>query len=293
MERAVVVGNCQASALELMLRTNEEFTRRFELVSFPPVHEFPKAMVPELHRAVAEAAVLIPQRIDDGYRDGMGLGTDTLAAIAQTSTVVRWPSVFWAGYFPDLFYLRDAAQAPVLDGPFDYHDRSILRAYADGMDAAETCSLLEDAERPSDALAWAEQATAELDARGQDCEVQIASFIASRFREELLFYTMNHPTNSLLEFIARQITTLLGVPGSVDRRRMPGEVLGSTFYPLHANHVRALRLRFGEEVRAGRTTFRLRGKSYEPEQAVQAFYEYYRANPELVHLNLDPRRKSS
>ena len=94
-----------------MLRTNEEFTKRFELVSFPPVHELPEAMIPELHRAVAEADVLIPQRVHDGYRDGMGLGTNTLAAIARTDTVVRWPSVYWAGYFPDLFYLRDAARA--------------------------------------------------------------------------------------------------------------------------------------------------------------------------------------
>jgi hypothetical protein len=269
-----------------MLSTNEEFTRRFELVSFPPVHELPKTLVPELHRAVAEADVLIPQRIDDGYRDGVGLGTDTLAAIARTSTVVRWPSVYWAGYFPDLFYLRDVDGAPVLDAPFDYHDRSILRAYAAGMDVAETCLLLEDAERPSDAHAWAAKATAELDVRGQDCDVQVASFIASRFRDELLFFTMNHPTNRLLEFIAQQITTLLGIPGRVDRRQMPGEVLGSTFYPLHANHIRALELRFGEEFEAGRAAFRIRSVSHEPAEAVRGFYDYYDAKPQLVEFNL-------
>ena len=288
MEQVVVVGNCQATALELMLKTNEEFASRFEFVSFPPVHELPEALVPELHRVVADAAVLIPQRIDDGYRGGMGLGTNTLEEIARTSHVVRWPSVYWAGYFPDLFYLRDAKRQPVLDGPFDYHDRSILQAYADGVDVAGACLLLEDPERPSDAQAWAAEATAELDVRGQGCEVQVASFIASRFREELLFYTMNHPTNRLLAFIAQQITDLLGVPGNIDSQRMPGEVLGSTFYPLHANHVRTLELRFGEELGAGRTPFRIRGTSYEPAQAVQAFYEYYGAHPQLVELNLDP-----
>ena len=292
MERVVVVGNCQATALEMMLSTNEEFTKRFELVSFPPVHEFPEALVPELHRAVADAAVLIPQRVDDAYRGGMGLGTDTLMGIARTSTVVRWPSVYWAGYFPDLFYLRDAARAPVLDGPFDYHDRSILQAYACGVDVAEACSLLEDAARPSDALAWAQEATAELDVRGQDCDVQVASFVASRFREELLFFTMNHPTNQLLAFIAQQIMDLLGLPGSVDATLMPGEVLGSTFYPLHANHVRALDLRFGVEVGAGTTPFRIRGESYEPADAVNAFYSYYDAHAQLVELNLEQAASS-
>lgn len=292
MERAVVVGNCQARALELMLSTSEDFTKRFEFVCFPPVHEFPQEMVPELHDAVADAAVVIPQRIDDAYRGGIGLGSDTLAGIARTGAVVRWPSVYWAGYFPDLFYLRDAVHGPVLTGPFDYHDRSILQAYAAGLDVAAACALLEDPEVASDAQDWAAHATAELDVRGQDCDVQVASFIGSRFRDELLFFTMNHPTNQLLAFIAQQIMDLLGLPGSVDATLMPGEVLGSTFYPLHANHVRALDLRFGVEVGAGTTPFRIRGESYEPADAVNAFYSYYDAHAQLVELNLEQAASS-
>jgi hypothetical protein len=288
VDRAVVVGNCQASALELMLATNEQFAKRFELVRFPPVHEFPRELVAELHEAVAGAKVVIAQRIDDAYRDAIGLGTNTLAEIAGTTEVIRWPSVYWAGYFPDLFYLRDGSRAPVLDGPFDYHDRTILGAYAAGSDVAAACARLEDPAIPSGAADWAAEATAELEVRGQDCDVQVASFIGTRFRDELLFYSMNHPTNRLLAFIAQQITELLALPGSVKTELMPGEVLGSTFYPLHANHVRALDLRFADEVSAGRTPFRIRGESYEPEAAVQAFYSYYDMHPELVEINLEP-----
>ncbi|HTC58547.1 MAG TPA: WcbI family polysaccharide biosynthesis putative acetyltransferase, partial [Solirubrobacteraceae bacterium] len=231
MDRVVVVGNCQAKALEMMLATNEEFTKRFEFVSFPAVHEILAETVPELHAAVADAAVVIPQKIDDGYRDGIGLGTETLAGIAEKATVVRWPSVYWAGYFPDLFYLRDELERPVVDGPFDYHDRSILQAYASGLDIAATCRFLQDPDQPSDALAWAANATAELDVRGQDCEVKVTSFIASRFRDELLFFTMNHPANSLLGFMAQQIVDLTGIPGRIDYSRIPDEILGPTFYP--------------------------------------------------------------
>jgi hypothetical protein len=286
MKRVVVVGNCQASALELMLRTNDQFTKNFELVSFPPVHEFPEAMVPELHLAVAEADVLIPQRIEDGYRNGMGLGTETLTGIAQTSTVVRWPSLYWAGYFPDLFYLRDATGQPVVDGAFDYHDRSILEGYAAGFDPQAVCRLLEDPDRPSNAQTWAENATAELSVRGEDCDVHVASFIASRFRRELLFFTMNHPANVLLAHLATEITDLLGIPGGVDHRRVPGEILGSTFFPLHANDARALQLEFAVEFAAGHAPFRFRWETYEPLKAVQMFFDYYADHPELVALNL-------
>lgn len=286
MEQAVVVGNCQASALEHVLSTSDAFNERFELVRFPPVHEFPAELIPRLHESVAEAAVVIAQRVDDGYRDGIGLGTDTLASIAR-GTFVRWPSVYWAGYFPDLFYLRNEDRSPVLDGPFDYHDRTILGAYAEGLDVAAALARLADPEVPSSAVEWARTATAELALRGEDCDVDVAPFIESRFREELLFYTMNHPTNVMLAFIGERVLELLELPGGVVTASMPGEVLSSTFYPLHANHVRALGLRFGAELGAGRTPFRIRGVVHSPHEAVQAFYDYYETHERLVELNRD------
>jgi hypothetical protein len=287
MERAVVVGNCQAVGLELMLATNDAFAQRFELVPFPAVHLIPDAQVPELHEAVAGASLVLPQRVDEGYRDGIGLGTETLARLAGTAHVLRWPSVYWAGYVPDLFYLRDEAGRPVVDAPFDYHDRTILDAYVAGVAAADTCALLADPEQPSDAPAWADGATAELTIRGAGCEIDVASYIAERFRDELLFFTMNHPSNVLLAHITCQALELLGLAGGVDPARLPpADLLGSTFYPLHANHVRALELRFGPECAAGATPFRIRDVVHEPLAAVELFYAYYDAHPELVERNV-------
>lgn len=285
MERAVVVGNCQALALELILATSDAFARRFELVRFPAVHLIPDEEIRVLHRAVADAALVLPQRVDEGYRDGIGLGTETLAHIAGPATVVRWPSVYWAGYVPDLFYLRDEAGAVVVDAPFDYHDRTILEAYAEGASVRATCELLADPDRPSEAPTWAERATAELALRGRDCDVDVAAFIAERHREQLLFHTMNHPANALLGQLADQVLELLGLPGGVDLARVPGEMLGSTFYPLHANHARALALAFADDRRAGRAPFTIRGVTYEAPEAIASFFGYYDAHPQHVAHN--------
>jgi hypothetical protein len=286
MERVVVVGNCQAKALETLLATNATFAAGFEFTSFPAVHELPATMIGQLHAAVAEADVLVAQKVDDGYRDGLGLGTATLSALTGAHTVVRWPSLYWAGYVPDLFYLRDPAGQLVVDAPFDYHDRAILEAYAGGLDVRATCLLLADSDRPSQAPAWAENATAELAIRGQGCDVDLGAFIASRFRDELLFFTMNHPTKRVLGHVADEVLAALDIRGGADPRAMPGETLDSTFYPLHANHVRSLGLAFGPSVAAGRTPFRIRGETLAATDAVGAFFAYYDANPQLVATNL-------
>jgi hypothetical protein len=174
-----------------------------------------------------------------------------------------------------------------VDGPFDYHDRSILRAFVGGASVNEVCGLLEDASSHSDAQAWADSATAELDERGKECDVQVTAYIGSRFRDELLFYTMNHPTNIMLGFIAEQVFELIGVAGTVDHSRAPSEILGPTFYPLHANHVAALGLKFGATVRAGSVPFKIRGVAYEPAAAVRAFFDYYSEHRLLAELNID------
>lgn len=281
----VIVGNCQAGALGMALRTNEHFGRLFDVIEFPAVHEIPPQMIPDLHDALARSSVAILQRVEENYRDGIGLGTETLAAIASSATVIRWPSVYWGGYFPDLFYLRDGAGRPVVDGPFDYHDRQVLSAYVDGLTVEQTCKMIEDSRRPSDAVAWADAATAELDLRGRGCDVNVTEFIAETFRDQLLFFTMNHPANVMLGFIGRETLQCLGLRGAIDLSKMPGEVLGATFYPLHPNHVRALDLHFGSVWQAGHAPFKIRGVSYESPAAVRAFFDYYKNNPELTGIN--------
>ena len=124
--------------------------------------------------------------------------------------------------------------------------------------------LLEDPERPSRAPERAAEATAELDTRGAGADIQVTEFIARRFRDELLFFTMNHPTNRMLGHIAQAISDQAGVPGRVDHHQLAGEILGSTFYPLHRNHVLALGLRLRRRRQSpGRVAFRIRGVAYE------------------------------
>jgi hypothetical protein len=48
-----------------------------------------------------------------------------------------------------------------------------------------------------------------------------------------------------------------------------------------------LELGFVRELIAGSAPFKIRGVTYEPAEAVQAFFDYYEAYPELVALNLN------
>jgi Polysaccharide biosynthesis enzyme WcbI len=110
-ERAIVFGNCQASALEYMLTASTGFAKRFRVTTFPPVHEITPEKVVKLHASLGECRLLVVQRVSESYR-GLGVGTTTLASMAPKATIVRWPDAYWGAYFPDLFYtvMRPASQ---------------------------------------------------------------------------------------------------------------------------------------------------------------------------------------
>lgn len=296
MHRAIVIGNCQAKALETVLGASRAFVARFELLSFPAVHEIPETMIPALHDAIASASLVVPQLVDENYRDGIGLGTETLASLAVDATVVRWPNLYWGGYFPDLGYLRDHEGKPILDGPEHYHDRVVLNAFAEGISAANACELLSDPSVRSSAPSAAAAATGELRRREELCDVKVASFIEDKYRSDLLFFTINHPSNSMLGYLGERILERAGVEGNIDyskirARRWPRrrhEILGETFFPLHASHARALGLEIRNELVAGRGRYRIRGRTLKPIDVVQAYFDYYKAHPDVVRQNVQP-----
>jgi hypothetical protein len=266
-------------ALEHVLKASDGFSKRFKVRTFPPVHEITREKVVKLHASLGQCDLVIAQRVSESYR-GLGVGTKTLASMAPKATLVRWPDAYWGGYFPDLFYLRDAAGQSVVNGPFDYHDRGILHAFVSGWGVDETIQRLRDPDQPLTAEEWVRDARENLQIREHECDIAISPFVESAFDSALLFFTMNHPANIVLKYMAEQVLELIGLPNELPARKRLPERLCATFYPIHANHHRALGLQFVTP-----DTYKIRGASYDPRRAVKAFFSYYKAHPELVSLN--------
>ena len=120
----VVVGNCQAESLRLLLDADDVVTHRL-----PPVHELTAADVVPLRELLARTDLFVGQPIGDDYR-GLPVGTAQLVAClppgARTALV---PTVRYAGLHP--YHLL--VHPPGLENPdppaVPYHDvRTVLAA---------------------------------------------------------------------------------------------------------------------------------------------------------------------
>jgi polysaccharide biosynthesis acetyltransferase WcbI-like protein len=269
----LVVGNCQAEALRLVIDGVED--RPYATVRMPPVHELEPTDLPALRRLLRRTAVLLCQPIRAGYRD-LPLGTDELAAeLPASSRVVRWPVIRYAGLHPFQAIVRNPADRSVVPAVVPYHDLRTVIAARDGRRDGDAW----DVEVPPEGfVAVAEASRAELAKREHlQCDVGISDVLPRLGADAA--HTINHPGNAVLTELGRRILALLDVDAPVAG---PGyTLLDSVVAPLERRVLDALGLTTPD-----RTGWTMNGKELTPSEVHGAQLRWYRDNPEFVPLAL-------
>ena len=261
----VVVGNCQAESLRLVISSDA-----LPAVRVPAVHELTTADAERLHRLLAGAAFFVAQPIRDDYR-GMPLGTAqlrrSLPAAARTVTV---PAVRFAGLHPFQAVLR----LP------DFPEDPPLVAYHDVRTVARAAGLAVPASLPPAAVrAIAEASRAELRRReGLGLDVAASDLLEPVVED--LARTVNHPGNALFLPLGARIVAALGAPGrAVD----PGRpILASVRAPLEDWVVDAWRLDT-----APRPDWTVGGETVPADVVREAHLAYYAERPALLAAVVD------
>lgn len=261
----LVVGNCQAESLRLVISSDALPT-----VRMPAVHELSADDTARVHDLLRGASFLVTQPIRDDYR-GLALGTAQLrASLAPSARVVTVPAVRFAGLHPFQAVLR------LPDFPKD----PPLVAYHDVRTVAEAARIdIPAALEPPAVRGIAEGSRAELrrrEARGLDV---VASDLFAPVVEDLA-RTVNHPGNALFLPLGERIVAALGAPGgAVD----PGRpILASVRAPLEDWVVDTWNLDA-----APRPDWIVAGETLPADVVREAHLAFYRERPALLAAVVD------
>ena len=211
-------GNCQASALMCMFRAgtpSTDFQFAVELCHAPEMSK------ERFTRSIQEADVIVTQPISDGYGGNDYSNTAYVLEHARHKKVIIFNSCYLDFYYPDLCY----QSGTIANAPVPYHYQRMIDHYKAGKppeayisDVVENETLiskedlLEKGRRSIDALRKRdEDMRAKYGAGDNVVFVRIADFVERNYRDRLLFYSMNHPTKHLFQFICDQITDILKV----------------------------------------------------------------------------------
>jgi hypothetical protein len=262
---ALVVGNCQAESLRIMLDGGGLRT-----VRLPAVHEIVTADLPYLDRWLARTTVLISQPIRADYR-GLPLGTAQLSArLGAGARTLRVPVIRFAGLYPAHAIVRPPSDPSLVPPVVEYHDLRVL---------AEAAGLPHS--KPLDTTtvrAIAEYSLTHLRTR----EAAHATVVVSDLFAEpsfALMRTLNHPGNPVFSALAARVRAALDLPEhAVD----PGRpLLDSVHAPREAAVIEAWGLDEPE-----RPHWVVGGETVEAGAVRQAHLAWYAAHPDAVQAGL-------
>ena len=264
----LVVGNCQAEALRVVL--DSVVDRPYRTARIPPVHELERSDLPHLQALLSETAVLLSQPIRANYRD-LPIGTtDLAAALPAGSTLLRWPVIRYAGLFPFQVIVRHPADRSVTPPVVPYHDLRTLVAARDGSSTWEVDVSAE---------AIRAVATASIDelARRErrDTDVGVSDVLAGHGAAAA--HTINHPGNPVLVDLAARILSALGA--GVSPHQPQRTLLSSVYAPLEERVLQAHGV-----AAPPRHHWVVNGEQLPAHDVHTAQLSWYRDNPDYIEL---------
>lgn len=210
-------GNCQVLGIVNIL--DRMLKNPFSITSLPCwLTEITKE---DILIKIKQSSIIITQPIAGGYRDVEHLNTEFLVKNSIPGTkIIIIPSLFFTGYHFDQYYLTDKDGLGI-STPWDYHYSGMLSSFiANGsVDNFKDSHLYnENLETEQQLRERCENDIEELRRRISSIEVDSKSwtlnemyficpcdFIKKYYRYKLLFYSINHPTKELLQWIISEI----------------------------------------------------------------------------------------
>lgn len=269
---ALVIGNCQAESLRIMLHGAGLHT-----VRTPPVHELLASDIPHLHRLLARATLLVSQPVRDDYHD-LPLGLRQLSArLTASGRTVVVPVIRFAGLYPAHAIIRPPSDLSLTPPIVAYHDlRTLAEAAGAPMPSAPLTAVA--------VRAIADDSLAELILREQAYDTVRVSELFERPSFDLM-RTLNHPGNTIFTAVARQVRRRAKLP---EHEVDPGRRLLNS---VHAPHEAAV-IDFWNIDSNPSADWIVDGATVSGETVRQAHLAWYAQHPDAVSAGLRRHRRA-
>lgn len=220
---AVIYGNCQTLKLREILLLNPSFADKYFFVTIPAICDYNAGKkARELWNTLLshdefwkQIDLFLYQKVNETNRFCCELATDHIVKkLSSDCQVVSIINIFFDGYFVQriknnynimqeihqsgLFPSGDIFVNELLEKGFSEED--ILEQIRD-----ENFIASEIIEQASD------ESLSELKEREEDADIKISDYIELNYRKKQLFYSPNHPINTVLIEYARRIIRYLGL----------------------------------------------------------------------------------
>jgi hypothetical protein len=281
-QQVMLLGNCVAERLQSLLSSYPGFREAFTLTPAPPVHTL---TAPEQWQALADAAlacdIVFTQPL---FNFGPCNTAELRKALEQNqpeagTRLILFAAPNFTAYFPDAVLLK-AKDKLRFDPILDWDSSIIFSCFCSGVPIFDVADIY--CQHPCFHPASLDQKiAAALESylqREQDLDITTKNYVVHKYKHTKLFHSPQHPVDSLLGMMLRDMAASLGLDPGVPRPALDG--FGFNQWPVITRHHQ--RFTFPEQ-----DYFVLAGKRCSLEDVAMAYYNFYEFHPQVVEANRD------
>lgn len=215
---ALIYGNCQTEIIANMLEYNTEFARQYMLLRVPQVHLYRSDKQIEMLLYSDEIMKLIDlfifQNVREDNRYNERLGTNNIQKmLSESCRKLSIHNIYFDGYFIQY----DANEKRYLNNmnekEFPYTDGIVHAFVNEGKKVDEILALINDEKLVSQdkILRHCKKSIDNLRKREKFVDIHITDYIEKNYCNEQLFYTHNHPKDTVIFEYTKRILTAIGI----------------------------------------------------------------------------------
>jgi hypothetical protein len=214
-------GNCQLYGVKQILNLNNYIETSIECYS-TTLNEG------EFENIISQQDIIISQPISDNYRDKPYLSTNFIINhCKETCKLIIFDSCYFNFYYFDLTYKE--FNNDILHQPIDYHYHTMIECYKNNLSVdyyIENYVNNVNLKSKEELEYYANQSLDELNSRhyryvekykvnNNIYFISTYDYIKNNYKDKLLFYSMNHPTKFVLQYICEEIVKILIINNTI------------------------------------------------------------------------------
>jgi hypothetical protein len=230
--KVLLYGNCQCWAIKETLQFPNNTQVTYISCQDTDIVES------DFNNLVSNSDIIVTQPIRDDYRNSTHLSTSYVIATAKkTCTIFIFDSCYFDFYYFDLLYYYH--NGDVLNEPFPYHYGGLLHTFKNSLSIdyyVEQYVENKNLKSKDELEDFAKKSLEELYKRYQQnienygmyknvCIISTHDFIKENYTKILLFYSMNHPTKHLIQYICLEIQKQINIECAIN---YSADVLGGS-----------------------------------------------------------------
>ncbi len=216
-------GNCQVGGVRDVLNLDHNKYKTKLFLCFVDFNEN------EFNNAIKNADVIITQPISDNYREKSYLSTKYILEKKNCNCkIILFDSCYFNFYYFDMTY--KIIDNEILNTPSDYHYNGIIEYYKNNF-SQDKCidNVINNTEfkQKEELEILAADSINELLRRNEQMHflynkrenvyfIHTNEYIKENYKKNLLFYSMNHPTKYLFQYICKKISDILNINETIN-----------------------------------------------------------------------------